>query len=260
MTLEKSCQEIRKYTPLIRELVRRDLKIKYRRSVLGYLWSLMNPLLMMCVLTAVFSHFFRFDIPNYPLYLIIGQVFFSFFSEATNRAMRSIIDNSALLKKVYVPKFVFPMASVFSSLTNMLFSVIAILIVIVATGIQFSLTQLLLPVPIIFILLFSMGIAFILSALAVFFRDMFHLYSVFLTILSYATPIFYPVSVVPDEIRHFLLMNPLYHYIDYSRQILIMYSVPGLNETILCAMLSIGTFVAGLVIFRKMQDKLLFYV
>ena len=260
MKFSDSRFEIQQYMPLVKELVRRDLKVKYRRSFLGYLWSLMNPLLMMCVLTAVFSHFFRFDIPNYPLYLIIGQVWFAFFSEATSRAMGSILGNGALLKKVYLPKFVFPMASVFSSLNNMLFSVVAIFIVMLATGISFSISQLLLPVPILFMLIFSMGVAFILSSLAVYFRDMFHLYGVFLTILNYATPIFYPISVVPENIRPLLMLNPLYHYIDYCRQILIQGSVPGIEETALCLIISVVTFGAGLVIFRKMQKKFLLYV
>ena len=260
MNIQETCFTAKKYFPLVKELVNRDLKIKYRRSFLGYLWSLMNPLMMMCVLTAVFSHFFRFDIPNYPLYLIIGQVWFSFFSNATKLAMESILRNALLLKKVYVPKFVFPMASVTSTFTNMLFSVVAIFIVMVATGVSLHLPQLLLPIPLIFMFIFSLGVGLILSALTVYFQDMFHLYSVFLTALGYATPIFYPISVVPEDIRPFLMLNPLYHFIDYCRQILLWNTVPGLNETLLCLTLSFGTFGIGLLVFQKLQKNFLLYV
>ncbi|WP_288947442.1 ABC transporter permease [uncultured Megasphaera sp.] len=136
--MNSDISQLHKYIPLLRELVVRDLKIKYRRSFLGYLWSLMNPLLMMWILTIVFSYVFRFDIPNYPLYLIIGQVVFSFVSESTTAAMYSIIGNAALLKKVYVPKPIFPLAQVMSSFVTMLFSMVAIFIVMIVTGVALT--------------------------------------------------------------------------------------------------------------------------
>ena len=114
------------YIPLLKELVLRDLRIKYRKSFFGYLWSLMNPLMMMCILTIVFSQVFRFDLPNYSLYLIIGQVVFNFVSEATTSAMYGIVGNAALLKKVYVPKLIFPLSRVLSSFVTLLFSMVAI--------------------------------------------------------------------------------------------------------------------------------------
>lgn len=127
-----------KYKGLLKEFVVRDLKIKYRRSVLGYLWSLLNPLLMMIVMTAVFSSIFRFDIPNFPIYLLSGQIIFNFFSEATTVAMSSIIGSGGLIKKVYVPKYIFPLSRVISSFVTLLFSLVAIIIVVIATNVKLT--------------------------------------------------------------------------------------------------------------------------
>lgn len=248
-----------KYRFLLKELISRDLKIKYRRSFLGYLWSLMNPLLMMWVLTLVFSYIFRFDIPNYPLYLIIGQTIFGFFSESTTIAMMSIIDNAPLLKKVYVPKFIFPLSRVLSSFVTMIFSLIAILIVMLITGVPFKLTLLALPLPLLFTLLFSIGIGMLISAVTVYLRDMMHLYSVVLTAWSFLTPIFYPISIVPVDIRWALQYNPLYYFIDYFRQIVLYDTLPNIQTTIFCFELSIAAIVIGAIVFNKLQKNFLLY-
>ena len=131
--LHNSWHNFSKYRPLIRELVTRDLKVKYRRSVLGYMWSILNPLLMMLLQTLVFSYMFRFDIPNFPLYLICGNTLFNFFNESTNMGMGSVLGNASLIKKVYVPKFIFPISRVVSSFVNLLFSLAAILLVMLIT-------------------------------------------------------------------------------------------------------------------------------
>lgn len=132
--LHNSWHNFSKYRPLIRELVTRDLKVKYRRSVLGYMWSILNPLLMMLLQTLVFSYMFRFDIPNFPLYLICGNTLFNFFNESTNMGMGSVLGNASLIKKVYVPKFIFPISRVVSSFVNLLFSLAAILLVMLITA------------------------------------------------------------------------------------------------------------------------------
>ena len=141
--LHNSWHNFSKYRPLIRELVTRDLKVKYRRSVLGYMWSILNPLLMMLLQTLVFSYMFRFDIPNFPLYLICGNTLFNFFNESTNMGMGSVLGNASLIKKVYVPKFIFPISRVVSSFVNLLFSLAAILLVMLITRSPFYWTILL---------------------------------------------------------------------------------------------------------------------
>lgn len=258
--MNSDISQLHKYIPLLRELVVRDLKIKYRRSFLGYLWSLMNPLLMMWILTIVFSYVFRFDIPNYPLYLIIGQVVFNFVSESTTASMYSIVGNAALLKKVYVPKPIFPLARVASSFVTMLFSMVAIFIVMIATNVSLTPTLLLLPVPLFFLFVFSLGVSLIVSAVAVYLRDMFHLYSVFTTAWSFLTPIFYPISIVPDDFRWMLFWNPLFYIVSYFRKIILNDMVPTFNDTMLCLELSVGTLLLGMLIFKKLQNKFLLYV
>ncbi|AXL22076.1 ABC transporter permease [Megasphaera stantonii] len=258
--MNSDISQLHKYIPLLRELVVRDLKIKYRRSFLGYLWSLMNPLLMMWILTIVFSYVFRFDIPNYPLYLIIGQVVFNFVSESTTASMYSIVGNAALLKKVYVPKPIFPLARVASSFVTMLFSMVAIFIVMIATDVSLTPTLLLLPIPLFFLFIFSLGVSLIVSAVAVYLRDMFHLYSVFTTAWSFLTPIFYPISIVPDDFRWMLFWNPLFYIVSYFREIILNDAVPTLDSTMVCFELSIGTLILGMLIFKKLQNKFLLYV
>ena len=173
--LRGSWHNFSKYRPLIRELVTRDLKVKYRRSFLGYVWSILNPLLMMLLQTLVFSYMFRFQIENFPLYLICGNTLFNFFNESTNMGMGSVLGNSSLIKKVYVPKFIFPISRVVSSFVNLLFSLAAIILVMLITRSPFHLTILLVWAPLVLLFLFTCGIALLLSALAVYFRDLQYL-------------------------------------------------------------------------------------
>ena len=151
MDIIKSVKGLIKYSWLLQELIVRDLKIKYRRSVLGYLWSVLNPLMMMGVMTIVFSNVFRFDIPDYPVYLLAGQLIFSFFAESTNVAMHSILLGASLIKKIYLPKYIFPLSRVLSCFTTMLFSMVALVLVMLITKVDFHLTLLMLPISFIYI-------------------------------------------------------------------------------------------------------------
>lgn len=251
---------MKKYAPLFKELIKRDLKIKYRRSFLGYVWSLMNPLLMMWILTIVFSYVFRFDIANYPLYLITGQIVFNFFSESTTAAMSSIISNAGLLKKVYLPKMVFPLASVASSFINMIFSLSAIFIVMLATKAKLTVVLALLPVAMLVLFIFSLGISLMISALAVFFRDLFHLYGVLLTAMSFATPIFYPANIIPADLQYILQYNPLFYMVSLFREIIIYGIPPALDELGICLLIGLLSVVLGLAMFIKLQSKFVMYI
>lgn len=256
----EAVQNMVKYKPLLNELVIRDLKLKYRRSILGYLWSLLNPLLMMIIMSMVFSYMFRFDIPNFPLYLICGQTLWSFFNESTNMAMHSVLANGSLIRKVYIPKFIFPISRVFSSFVTMSFSLVAILIVMPATGVPFTPALLLAPVPLFSLLLFSMGIGMVLSALSVYFRDIVHLYGVLTLAWMYLTPIFYPVSALPPEIAVIVVNNPMYHYITFFREIVLNGAVPNVSLWLSCILTGIISMILGLVIFRKMQRNFILHV
>lgn len=258
----RSVQHFMRYKPLLKELVIRDLKVKYRRSFLGYLWSLLNPLMMMVVMTVVFSFMFRSNIENFPLYLICGNTLWSFFNESTTMAMNSVLSNGALIKKVYIPKFIFPVSRVLSSFVTMSFSLVAILIVMIATKTPFNLPILLFPIPMMFLLTFCTGIGMILSALAVYFRDIMHLYSVITMAWMYATPIFYPLDpeVLPQQIIDLIKLNPMYHYINFFRQIVIYGDVPGINTWFACIASAFVSLLIGLMIFRKLQKNFILYL
>lgn len=254
-----------KYKDLLYELVLRDIKIKYRRSILGMFWSLLNPLLMMIVLTIVFSHLFRFDIKNYPIYLLTGQIMFTFFSESTSSAMRAIIDNASLIKKVYIPKYIFPVSKVLSSFFNLIFSLLAIILVtigmiLLGNNVNLTWTFLLFPVPLIFILTFSIGIGLILSCYAVFFRDLIHLYSVGLTAWMYLTPIFYPVSIIPQKYLILIKLNPMYYFVEYFRKITFYGTLPTLKETLICILIDVIFLIIGLLVFYRKQNKFILHV
>ncbi|MEA5015962.1 MAG: ABC transporter permease [Candidatus Limiplasma sp.] len=249
-----------RYKPLMNELVVRDLKIKYRRSFLGYVWSLLNPLLMMCVMTLVFSNVFRGGISNFPLYLICGQTLFTFFNESTNMAMRSILDNGSLLRKVYVPKFIFPISRVLSSFVTMSFSLVAVLIVLLFSGIQLSFTMLLFFVPLVFLFVFCCGVGLILAAFSVYFRDVVHLYSVITLAWMYGTPIFYPIEGVSLQIAAIIKLNPLYHYINCFRNLVIYGNIPGPNTWFACIASSLLMLAIGLIVFNKLQKNFILYI
>lgn len=252
--------QVSRYRPLIRELVVRDLKVKYRRSFLGYVWSLLNPLLMMTVMTLVFSYMFRFDIPNYPLYLICGQTLFSFFNESTSMAMYSVMQNGALIKKVYIPKYIFPISRVFSSFVTMSFSLVSILIVMLVTQAPFHWTILLFPIPLFLLLIFCCGIGLILSALAVYFRDITHLYSVLTMAWMYLTPIFYPISSIPAEIIPVIESNPLTGYITFFRELVLYGTIPQPNLWWSCIGASAFVLIVGLWVFKKLQRNFILHI
>lgn len=253
-------KHLKQYSPLIREIVSRDLKVKYRRSFLGYLWSLLNPLLMMVILTFVFSHAFRSDMEYYPLYVICGNVLYTFFNESTNYAMYSITNNSNLIKKVYIPKFILPLANVFSSFVTMLFSLLSIFAVMLFMRIQFHWQMLLFPIPLFFEFVFCVGMGFILSSLSVYFRDINHLYGVVTLAWMYGTPIFYPLGVLPDGAIKIIKLNPLYHFITFFRCLVIYGYIPGIRTWIACIVSSLTILILGIMFFRKLQRNFILYL
>ena len=218
-------KEIFEYRALLIELVKRDIKKKYRRSVLGILWSMLNPFLTMLIMAMVFSSFFKFAIANFPVYLLTGQLIFNFYSEATGTAMGSILENASLIKKVYVPKHIFPIAKVLSSCVNFVLSLPGLILVIVITKAPIKSSVLFSIIPVIYVLFFCLGVGLLLASVAVYFRDMFHLYGVLLTAISYLTPLFYPKEIVPKEYMFLIDLNPMVYFVDLFRDIVYYMSI-----------------------------------
>ncbi len=250
-----------KYKDLLRELVIRDIKLKYRRSVLGYLWSILNPLFIMIIMTIVFSMMFRRNIENYPVYLFTGRMLFEFTTGSTRQAMNSVTGNAALIKKTYVPKYIFTLAKVTSAMVDMIFNLGALLIVIIATRARISWTFLLFPLVIIQIYIFCCGLGFFLATYNVFFHDVLYIYNAVTTAWMYLTPIFYPIESLPENVAIVVkTVNPLYYYIAQFRDMIYLGRIPGWRIFWGGWVIALIMFVIGLYVFLKNQDKFILYI
>lgn len=264
-SFRKDVQAMTRYKYLLWDLVSKDVKTKYRRSVLGVLWSVLNPLLMMLVLTTIFKYVLRVQVEGeYALFYLVGYIVFNFISESTNFSLTSVLFAAALIKKVYVPKYIFPLEKCLYSLVNFLFSTIAFVLVFVIFTILGRVSphpaMLFFPLPVVYLFIFSLGLSLILSALNVFFRDIGHIYGVFLTVWMYASPVIYPPEALPDALSRIMHFNPLYHYINYFRNILIYGTVPSLADNVICLSFSVLFLLIGILVFRKSQDKFILYI
>lgn len=250
-----------RYRFLLSNLINRDIKVKYRRSKLGILWSVLNPLMMMCVMTLVFSHIFRFGIENYAVYILSGQLIFNYFTESTTMSMESVIGYSPLIKKVYVPKYIFPLEKSCFAFVNMVFSLIALVVVMFLTGASFYPTFVLAVYPLFTLFFFSLGVGLFLSSSAIFFRDIIHLWSVFTTALMYASAIIYPVSMLEGSLMGYLIyLNPIFWYIDAFRQVTIYGNMLSIAHIVVCAACAVISVIVGSVVFKKGQEKFILYI
>ena len=248
-------QNFVKFQPLLKELVGRDIKIKYRRSVLGVLWTLLNPLFMMIVLSVVFSNLFKFDIENFPLYLLSGQIIFNFFNDTTTTSMGAIIGNASLIKKIYVPKYLFVLSRVVSSVINLMASFTALMLVMLTMRVEMHWTVILSPIPILFLVAFSLGIGLILAAITVKFRDIMHLYSVFTTALMYLTPVIYPMSILPRWLSIVVRANPITNILIMFRDVMLYGRLPSVEGIIIALVETTLALCVGLYVFYKNQDQ-----
>ncbi len=256
----------KKYAFLMQQLILRDFKVKYKRSVLGVLWSLLNPLLMMGVMALVFSQMFKFRMENvnYLVYLMSGLVMFNYFSEASQNAMTSVVTNFDLMTKVYIPKYIFPLTKVLFVAINFVLTLIPLLLVILFTdgGSTRILIGpyyfLLIPIFILFII-FTAGIGLFLSATSVFLRDIFYIYGIVLTIWQYMTPTFYDIAIIPSKLQPIFKLNPLYIFINSVREIVLFGRMPTTFDVFLMLIWTTLAFVIGSLVFKKNQDKFIYY-
>ena len=253
-------KEIFEYRALLIELVKRDIKKKYRRSILGILWSMLNPFLTMLIMAMVFSSFFKFAIKNFPVYLLTGQLIFNFYSEATNTAMGSILENASLIKKVYVPKHIFPIAKVLSSCVNFILSLPGLVLVILITKAPVKFSIIFSIIPVLYVLFFCLGIGLLLASVTVYFRDMFHLYGVLITALSYLTPLFYPKEIIPEQYKFLIDYNPLYYFVSMFREIYYYGKVPALQSHITCILIVFISLSLGIYVFTKNQKNFILHI
>jgi ABC-2 type transport system permease protein len=258
--LRRHWEDFKRYRFLLWNLVKKDITTKYRRSVLGILWSVLNPLLMMMVITAVFQHLFRFSVENFPLYYLTGFLIFNFVSEATTSSMNSVLGSAALIKKVYIPKYIFPLEKCIFALINTLFSMIAVVIIFFILRVVPPWTIIAFPISLLYTFVFSVGLGMILATLEVFFRDTGHLYGVWITAWMYLTPIIYPMDILPKAMETIVRMNPLYYYVEYFRYVVLYGEIPGLWLNAVCALFALGFLGVGVIFFKKAQDRFILHM
>jgi ABC-type polysaccharide/polyol phosphate export permease len=252
--------ELYRYRDLLWRLVHRDLTIRYKRSTLGFLWTMLNPLLMMLVLTIVFSSLFRFEIAHYPIYLLSGTLLYGFFQWGTSQAIHSLIWGGGLMSKIYLPKTIFVAAASIVSLVNLLLALIPLAIIMIVNHSTFSCALLFLPAAIALAFLFTVGIGLFVATLAVFFADIADIYSIALTILFYLTPLFYPISVVPSRFLGFIHLNPMYYFVEIFRQPIHEGVLPDGGLVWRASLIAVGAFVAGWWFFTRKSDEFAYRV
>ena len=257
----------KKYWFLTTQIISRDFKVKYKRSVLGVVWSLLYPILMMTVMSIVFSQMFKFKVEgiNYLVYLMTGIIMFNYFSEATSSAMTSVVDNFSLINKVYIPKYVFPIAKCMFVGINFLLTLIPLAFIILFTGsgetrCVINLWYLLLPYVFLCMLMFTAGLGLFLSTVSVFLRDMFYIYGIILTIWNYVTPIFYDIKIIPSNLLPLFKLNPLYMFLNGARTIILFGECPTGLDLLSMFLVGLGTLIIGSIVFKKNQDKFVYYI
>ena len=253
----KSKEERQQYRFALKQLVSREIKRKYARSYLGIVWSVLNPLLTMAVMSMIFSTIFKRSIVNFPIYYLTGSILWTFFSTATNTAMTALVDNKNLLLKVKLTKQTFILSRVFTAFANLGYTFIAYIFMLVVFTVRPSITMLLFPIPVMFLVLFTTGISYILSIAFVFFGDIKYLYSVVLTIWMYMSAIFYPAESVSLVMQKIINGNPLYAYIRFTRECVMYQQVPELTVWLKVIGWGVGMFLVGYYVFRRKENSVM---
>ena len=257
----ESVQEIWHYRDLMKQLVSRDIKLKYRRSFLGYAWSVLNPLLIMIVMTVVFSTMFKRNIENFPVYLFCGQLLFNYMNNSTHQAIFSITGNAALLKKTYVPKYIFTVSKITSGLVDLVFSMGALVIVLIATRSPVSWHVLLTPIVLLELYLFCLGLGLFLSQANVFFRDTQYIYNAVTTAWMYLTPIFYPIDALPEQLKWCITyLNPMYYFVGQFRALVYQGQMPEPFIMIAGVVAPIVMMLIGMWSFQRSEDRFILYI
>lgn len=245
---------------LFSELVKRDFKQKYKRTVLGMGWSILSPLLTLLVMSLVFTQFFGRNTPHYTIYLFCGNLVFSYYREATTGGMGSLMSNSGIFSKVNVPKYMFLLSKNVSSLINFGLTLCVFFLFAVLDRVTIGIHFLALLYPIGCLILFNIGVGLILSALFVFFRDITYLYDVFTMLLMYLSAIFYKIDSFSATAQRLFLCNPVYCYIKYFRVVVLEGNIPSVSYHLLCAFYALAAVTIGGIIYKKCNHSFLYYV
>lgn len=255
--MKNAVNNFKKYRFLLFELIKKDIKLKYRRSYLGIIWTLLEPILTTIVLTLVFSNIFERGTENFPVYILGGRLIYSYFSGTTKSAMKSIRSNSAMIKKVYVPKYIYPLSSVLSGYVIFSISLIVLLLAMIVFSVPLTVYFIGIFYPLVMILVMTLGVGMILSTLAVFFRDLEYLWGVVLMLVMYCSAIFYDVEKMIGKNQNNIWIfkwNPLYAIIKNVRNAVFGMPLDGFS-CIYSFVFSFGALFIGIWLFYKKQDN-----
>ncbi len=258
--MKKAIYEFMNYFPFLKEVIKRDFKKKYYKSVLGVAWSMLSPLLMMIVITIVFSTLFKRDLPYYPAYWFSGNMLFGFVFEGSTAAMGSITNNASLIRKMKIPNYFFCISSVTQHFITMIFSILPYILVCMVIGVPMTVYMLLIPLPLILAYFFTLGLGMLLCAYGTFLRDLSYLYHVLRRVWLYITPIFYPIEIVPEQFRFLWDLNPVYAYINIFRELAMNGRLPSEKMLIVGTCYTILMLALGAVTFKEKEDRFFLYV
>jgi ABC-2 type transport system permease protein len=253
-------RELWRFSEVLQELVKRDLKVRYKRSVLGIFWTMLNPLLMMVITTIVFSNLFKASVTNFPIYVLSGYIVWTFFSQSTVAASSSILDSSGLTRKVYVPAALFPLACVTSAMVNLALTIVPLGLLMIVTGGTFTWSLLVLPISAVLLALFCFGLGLILASSAVFFRDTVYTYQVLLVAWMYLTPLFYPEHIIPDQWKSIVYLNPVYHLVQLFRAPIYSGVLPDPADFLSAALFAFGAVALGWWFFETTRKRFVAYL
>ncbi len=257
MSFLEEIHETWAYRDLLVQLVARDIKSRYKRSALGIAWTMLNPLMMMVVLTLVFSSVFRqWDTHHYPVYLLSAMVLWNFFSQSTTAAMSQLLWGGALLGKIYVPKAIFPLAAIGTGLVNLVIALVPLMVIMLVVGVWPSWAMLFLPVPIVLTAMFALGLGLALSTLAVVFSDVVDMYQIVLSAWFFLTPIIYPESIVPEGERLWMYLNPMYYFVNLFRLPIYEGTLADPMTLVVATVVSVATLALGWVLFTGRIDDM----
>lgn len=244
-----------RYRDLLYQFVTSSIKTRYKRSVLGVVWTLLNPLLTMIILTLVFSQVFRITVANYPVYVLGGLVAWNFFSSTTSQAMVSMALGGNLLQRIYVPKSVFAVSAMGVGLVNLALSIIPLFLIAIFQRTPITPSVLVMPFAVLLLLFFSMGVGLILETAAVYFADMLPFYEVLLMLWMYCTPIIYPLEIIPERYQTIFKLNPMYHFVTLFRTPLYTGELPSVNEWLIAGAIAVLTLLIGAFVFTAKSNE-----
>ena len=253
-------RDIYDYRELIWALAMKELRVRYKRSVLGFVWALLNPLLMMIVLTLVFGTIMRFSIDHYAIFLLSMLLPWTFFTQALTYSVESVVGNADLLKKVHIAKVVFPVAAVVSNIVNFLLSLIPLALLVLVLRFPLHWTWIYLPVPMLGLFLFTLGTSLFLAAINVFFRDISHIIQIILSAWFYFSPIIYSLDFIPAKHRWLFKLNPMLYVLNGFRLSIYYGLLPQLTSVAMSLACGLAAVLIGYGVFRRYQESFVFYV